>query len=272
MSIEAQFWSEDVQEAVEWKALSDPTRRRILDLLSVAPLITGGVAAEFDISRIAVMKHLEVLANAGLVLSRKRGRERWHYVNLAPVMRLHQRWARPAAAEMASSLLQFKDAIEGPMAEIGTIDLEFEVTIGADRTRVFSALVDEVAAWWGTPFVTVGATGLTLDAELGGVFCEHYDDGGRILANVTGIRRDRFLQLTGPFHLGAAVATAEVTLTDAGADETTLGLSFRGAGLMSAEIVEGFGGGWHELIAVRLKAFVEDGTRLGLDPVATTPK
>ena len=272
MSIKSQFRPEEEQEAAEWKALSDPTRRRILDLLSVGPLITGGVADEFDISRIAVMKHLEVLAEAGLVLSRKRGRERWHYVNLAPVMRLHERWASPAAAGVASSLLQFKGTIEGPVAELETIDLEFEVAIAADRARVFSALVSDVAAWWGTPFVTVGTTGLTLDRELGGVFAEHYDDGGRILANVTGIRRDQFLQLTGPFHLGAAMATAEVTLTDAGPDETTLGLSFRGAGLMSAEIVEGFSGGWRELIGVRLKAFVEDGTRLGLDPGPTTTK
>ena len=272
MSIKSQSQSEDIKEAAEWKALSDPTRRRILDLLSVGPLNTGSVAYEFDISRIAVMKHLEVLAGVGLVVSRKRGRERWHYVNLAPVMRLHERWASPAAAGMASSLLQFKGTLEGPVAEIRTIDLEFEVTIAADRARIFSALVDDVAAWWGTPFVTVGTTGLTLDGELGGVFRERYADGGRILASVTGIRQDHFLQLTGPFHLGAAVATAEVTLTDAGPNETTLGLSFRGAGLMSAEIVEGFTGGWRELIAVRLKAFVEDGTRLGLDPGPTTTK
>ena len=118
MSIKSQFQSEDVQEAAEWKALSDPTRRRILDLLSVGPLTTGSVADQFDISRIAVMKHLEVLADVGLVVSRKRGRERWHHVNLAPVMRLHERWASPAAAGMASSLLQFKGTIEGPVAEI----------------------------------------------------------------------------------------------------------------------------------------------------------
>ena len=58
-----------------WRALADPTRRGILDLLRQRPLITGAIAAQFPISRIAVMRHLEVLSEAGLVTSRKRGRE-----------------------------------------------------------------------------------------------------------------------------------------------------------------------------------------------------
>ncbi|MGH2782406.1 MAG: metalloregulator ArsR/SmtB family transcription factor, partial [Thermoleophilaceae bacterium] len=61
--------------ALVWKALSDRSRRRILDLLRAGPATTGQVAAEFEISRIAVMRHLSVLADAGLVVSQKRGRE-----------------------------------------------------------------------------------------------------------------------------------------------------------------------------------------------------
>ena len=81
-----------------WRALADPTRRRILDLLRERPLITGEIAAQFPISRIAVMRHLEVLSEAGLVTSRKRGRERWHYLNAVPLQRLQRRWAEPVAA------------------------------------------------------------------------------------------------------------------------------------------------------------------------------
>ena len=55
-----------------WRALADPTRRRILDLLRERPLITGEIAAQFPISRIAVTRHLEVLAKAGLIGNRKR--------------------------------------------------------------------------------------------------------------------------------------------------------------------------------------------------------
>src|SRR5207245_4919603 len=60
-----------------WQALSDPTRRRILDVLCERPRVTGEIAGQFDISRIAVMRHLEVLSAPALVTSRKRGRERW---------------------------------------------------------------------------------------------------------------------------------------------------------------------------------------------------
>src|SRR6266852_5411649 len=87
-----------------WRALADPTRRRILDLLRQRPQVTGEIAAQFAISRIAVMRHLDVLSQAGLVTSRKRGRRRWHYLNTVPLQRLHRRWADPAAAGFASAL------------------------------------------------------------------------------------------------------------------------------------------------------------------------
>ena len=95
-----------------WRALADPTRRRILDLLRQRPLITGEIAAQFPVTRIAVMRHLEVLSEAGLVTSRKRGRERWHYLNAVPLQRLHRRWADPAAAGFASALLRLADTVE----------------------------------------------------------------------------------------------------------------------------------------------------------------
>ena len=95
-----------------WRALADPTRRRILDLLRERPLITGEIAAQFPITRIAVMRHLEVLSQAGLVVSRKRGRERWHYLNMVPLQRLHQRWADPPAAGFASTLLRLQESVE----------------------------------------------------------------------------------------------------------------------------------------------------------------
>src|SRR6516225_3711583 len=82
----------EAQTASLWRALADPTRRQILDLLTERPRITGEIASHFAISRIAVMRHLEVLAAAELITSRKRGRERWHYLNAVPIQRLHERW------------------------------------------------------------------------------------------------------------------------------------------------------------------------------------
>ena len=82
------------------------TTQGILDRLRAGPAMTGEIAAAFPISRIAVMRHLEVLAEAELITSRKRGRERWHYLNAVPLERLHRRWAGPVEAGFASGLLR----------------------------------------------------------------------------------------------------------------------------------------------------------------------
>src|SRR2546426_761327 len=66
-----------------WKALADPTRRAILDALRKGPRTTGDLCGRFDVTRFAVMKHLAVLEDAGLVLARRQGRERWNHLNAA---------------------------------------------------------------------------------------------------------------------------------------------------------------------------------------------
>jgi DNA-binding transcriptional ArsR family regulator len=96
-----------------WRALAGPIRRRILDPLRERPRVTGEIASHFAVSRIAVMRHLDVLSDAGLATSRKRGRQRWHYLNAVPLQRLHRRWADPAAAAgFASALLRLQDNVK----------------------------------------------------------------------------------------------------------------------------------------------------------------
>jgi DNA-binding transcriptional ArsR family regulator len=95
-----------------FKALADPTRRAILDLLRARPRTTGDLAARFDRTRFAVMKHLRVLAEARLVLVRRRGRERWNVLNPVPIRQLYRRWIRPFEAERADALLRLKQIVE----------------------------------------------------------------------------------------------------------------------------------------------------------------
>ena len=259
-------WPEDRDEHLHWRALSDPTRRRILDLLRTSPRTTGDVAAAFPVSRVAVMKHLDVLAGAGLVVSHKLGRQRWHYVNLAPLMRLHERWSTPLSEGLASGLLAIKDRVEGAMvAELSTMDMEFEVVMAAPAAKIFAAITREPGAWWGPPYMAPDANALSLDACIGGRLVEHWAGGGQVMAAVTGLTDDRWIQLTGPFHLGNAVATADFHLTADG-DATVVGLSFSAYGLIDPDMADAFGGAWRTLVGERLKAFVEDGTRLGIDP------
>ena len=254
--------------ALLWRALAEPTRRRILDLLRERPLITGEIAAQFPISRIAVMRHLEVLSEAGLVVSRKQGRERWHYVNAVPLERLHRRWADPAASGFASALLRLQDTVETegrPMEAIQpTIDIALDIEIAGSPAAVFAALTGDVGGWWGPPFVTSRATSLAFDPQLGGLFTERWKAGGQVIASVTGWAQEEHLALTGSFHMGVGIGVASFDLAPSGAG-TLLRFSFRAIGVVDAEMAGALSRGWSELVGTRLKGLVETGTRLGIE-------
>src|SRR6266849_851551 len=252
-----------------WRALADPTRRRILDLLRERPRVTGEIAAQFPISRIAVMRHLEVLSEAGLAVSRKRGRQRWHYLNTVPLQKLHRRWADPAAAGFASALLRLQDTIEAEGRHMEaiqpTIDIALDIEIAGTPAAVFAALTQDIGGWCGHPFVTARATSLALDPRLGGLFTERWDNGGQVIASVPGWAQDEHLQLTGAFHMGVGIGAATFDLAESGAG-TLLRFSFRAIGVLDAAAAEDMSRGWAELVGTRLKALAETGTRLGIDP------
>jgi DNA-binding transcriptional ArsR family regulator len=257
-----------------WRALADPTRRRILDLLRERPRVTGEIAAQFPISRIAVMRHLEVLSEAGLAVSRKRGRQRWHYLNTVPLQKLHRRWAEPAAAGFASALLRLQDTIEAEGRHMEaiqpTIDIAQDIEIDGTPAAVFAALTKDIGGWWGHPFVTARATSLALDPRLGGLFTERWENGGQVIASVTGWAQDEHLQLTGSFHMGVGVGVAAFDLAESGAG-TLLRFSFRAIGVVDAELAGAMSRAWAELVGTRLRALAETGTRLGIDPDKPPP-
>src|SRR5260370_32782721 len=156
-----------------WLALSDPTRRQILDLLHQRPRITGDIASHFEVSRIAVMRHLQVLAASGLITSRKRGRERWHYLNAMPLQRMYERWVDLHSAGWTSGLLRFGRQVAGRAsrmnAERPAVDVALDVAIAGPRNLVFAALTEDPGGWWGQPYLRPGTTGLTLGPRLGGL-------------------------------------------------------------------------------------------------------
>lgn len=257
-------------DSLIWRALADPTRRRVLDLLRVRPRTTGQIAAEFETSRIAVMKHLSTLGESGLVVSRKRGRERWHYINAVPLQRLHARWVQPLDAGWAEAMMRFESSLEGGgRATLGardtalSIDIAQEVLLRRPRLDVFAALT-KPSSWWGPPFLSDEATDLRLDPRVGGAFEEAWGEGGgRLLASITAIDADRRLELTGRFHFGVVFGVAEFVLEDA-REGTSLRFTYRAIGDVSPEAAESFTGGWDELVGTRLVAFVERGEELGI--------
>ncbi|MBZ5521084.1 MAG: helix-turn-helix domain-containing protein [Acidobacteriia bacterium] len=83
--------SAPAQDAI-WKALADPTRRAMLDVLREGPRTTGALCRRFRrLSRCGVMKHLGILEKAGLVVVRRKGRFRWNYFNSTPIRQIYDR-------------------------------------------------------------------------------------------------------------------------------------------------------------------------------------
>jgi DNA-binding transcriptional ArsR family regulator len=93
-----------------WKALSDPTRRAILDLLRNGPRTTTQIVEGFPgLTRFGVMKHIDVLRDAGLVTTREEGRQRLNSLNAVPIRRIYERWVSRYEEFWADQLLRLKD-------------------------------------------------------------------------------------------------------------------------------------------------------------------
>jgi DNA-binding transcriptional ArsR family regulator len=96
-----------------WKALSDPTRRAILDFLRPQPRTTTEIVEAFrHLTRFGVMKHLEVLRQAHLVQTREAGRQRVNSLNVVPIRQIYERWVGPFQELWSGELLRIKEIAE----------------------------------------------------------------------------------------------------------------------------------------------------------------
>lgn len=96
-----------------WKALADSKRRAILDALSDGPKTTGQIVEAFpELSRTGVMKHLDVLEAANLVLVKREGRVRWNSLNPFPIQRIYDRWVAKHIQGISSAASRLKDRVE----------------------------------------------------------------------------------------------------------------------------------------------------------------
>jgi DNA-binding transcriptional ArsR family regulator len=96
-----------------FKALADPTRRRLLDeLFRQDGQSLGALAQRLPMTRFGVMKHLKLLEDAGLVTTQKRGREKLHFLNPVPIQLIYERWVRKYAEPWAAGLTAMKRDLE----------------------------------------------------------------------------------------------------------------------------------------------------------------
>ena len=123
-----------------FRALADPTRRSLLDELFTADGQTlSALEQRLPISRFGVMKHLKLLEEAGLVITRRRGREKLHFLNAVPIREVHDRWVSKYAEPWAATLSELKTRLETPMEKI------FEIYIRTTPERLWAAITDREA-------------------------------------------------------------------------------------------------------------------------------
>jgi uncharacterized protein YndB with AHSA1/START domain/DNA-binding transcriptional ArsR family regulator len=126
-----------------FRALAHPARRRLLDRLYAKD---GATLSELEpalpeMTRFGVMKHLRVLADGGLVTSRRVGRARHHYLNAVPIRQIHDRWLDRYRARAAAALLDLKSTLEEETMD-STQSHVFTVFVRATPERVWEAITD----------------------------------------------------------------------------------------------------------------------------------
>ena len=105
---------DDDRDALVFKALADPTRRLLLDqLFERDGRALTELEAVADMTRFGVMKHLKVLEEAGLVVTRRSGREKLHFLNPVPIRLIHDRWIDKYRERQVSALADLKAELEG---------------------------------------------------------------------------------------------------------------------------------------------------------------
>jgi uncharacterized protein YndB with AHSA1/START domain/DNA-binding transcriptional ArsR family regulator len=133
---------DEVTDDLVFRALADPTRRLLLDrLYDMGGQSLGELQSEVvGMTRFGVMKHLRTLEAAGLVVTRKVGRERFHYLNAVPVQLIHDRWVskytRPSVAALAGlkAALERTGSVQAPSKQV------YQIFIRATPEQVWDAI------------------------------------------------------------------------------------------------------------------------------------
>jgi uncharacterized protein YndB with AHSA1/START domain len=120
-----------------FRALADPTRRSLLDeLFREDGQTLGALEERFSMTRQGVMRHLRQLEAAGLVVTRRRGREKLHFLNPIPIRLVHDRWVSKYAEPWAATLSGLKQRLESSMEKV------FEIYIRTTPERLWEAITD----------------------------------------------------------------------------------------------------------------------------------
>ena len=255
-----------------WRALSSPVRRRMLDSLRRGPRTTGELAEAFPLlSRFAVMQHLGVLEDTGLVVVRREGRHRYNYLNAVPLQQLYERWVSRYAGQAAGETLRVKRFVErrgrgepydeGRMEEamdeyIRILRIENEVHLSATPKQVFDAITVHFGDWF--PHRIREGAKPVLEPHIGGRCYEDWGNGtGALYAEVTHLDPPSKLCLRGPWGLDGESYVIMWWYVEPSEGGTLLKRSFRAWGQFTEEMAERYRQGAQSTIGHHLKEYVE---------------
>lgn len=257
-----------------WKALSDPTRRAILDRLRQGRSTTGELASAFPaLSRFAVMKHLSVLEEAGLVVARKEGRQKFNYLNAVPLRRVYERWVSRYQDRWAGSLVGLQRLAEGEHASQGESEMstqtinvsatvvQAEITIDAPPAKVYDLFFDRPNDWFYESEESRKTQTTIAERRIGGHFyIETKREAGppdeNVIGTFTMLKPGRKIRMRGDCTVpNAFIANMTITFEPAG-HGTRVSVEHRMAGEYDESLPAGFEEGWQDGLQ-KLKALAE---------------
>ncbi|MGO4889461.1 SRPBCC domain-containing protein [Anaerobacillus sp. MEB173] len=250
-----------------FKAIGNPTRRKILDILKEAPKTTGELNDFFpDVTRYAIMKHLNILEEGNLVLVRREGKYRRNYLNAVPIQEVHNRWVGKYMESTANSLLNLRSKVENNEGKYtmttnnNVFRIEQEIFMNAPREKVFKALTEKVEDWWEFRLAPEGKTShFTFDPIPGGRFIEKWGKNeGAIWGNVYYVNAPEEIRLYGHLGMQGAVNSSYTYRLIEKEDGTLLQLSHSASGVIQENWEQDHKKGWEYLLGTLLKNYVEN--------------
>jgi len=176
------------------------------------------------ISRFAVMQHLGVLADAGVVVIERRGRDRVNYLNPVPLREWYERWVQPMADTGAASLLALKRAAETgesampePAEQIRTVRLAFELRIQASAQRTFEVMTQQSLDWFPVTYGEDRVRRIVLEPRVGG---QHYEDWETAAVTSTARSPSTIPRCAGPPAAGSCPGRSSTPTTGCGRRRT----------------------------------------------------
>jgi uncharacterized protein YndB with AHSA1/START domain/DNA-binding transcriptional ArsR family regulator len=250
----------DDSTAPAFRALADSSRRLLLDRLferdgQTLGELTGHLP---NMTRFGVMRHLDVLEVAGLISTRKVGREKRHYLNPVPIRQIHDRWISKYAAPVVGAMSALKGHLEAPMAvPPDVIDHVYSIFINATPERIWQAITngdDTVQYYYGTRVQSSWTPGASLTYD--------YTDGtvaadGEVIAVDPPRRLEMTFRARWDPEMEAEGKVRQVWELEAGDGDGTTKLTVTSYGL-TPKLASGFTTGMVWIVS-GMKTFIEEG-------------